>query len=618
MSRLLGKGSAFRRSINGVMIVAEEGIRESLTDQVLGPFLESLPYHHPEENGKIKCFLSLTRDPQGTVKLLEKLEPEPQEISIVITDLEAPVPKVFVHAGSQVLNALNYARENIGGTNVHSYITSAISQFGLSAWAGFLSSGSIEGQSFAQGVAMARLASLVTLVTEPVRELMEEISKMPDISVSLRSILLEILLKIPEIIRRSIDSAEADHPELSDLAEQLFDKTIGEYGWLIEKFSLIGFAVVHWNEVLSGYSHLFSLFIKLNEADKEFSKGVDSVTKDHNRVSETLERFQEDFSKHRPMMEDLADYSFLGGMAFFVGTLVQIVLDIINAIVMLVKFFWYGFTYSASSLFKIFSAPSNEQFFNLSSDFLSLFYTEVDLDELVEDTEEMIRQIIEFGYRLSNSFIENATEYGKAYGEFLMLVADNPFTLGSALVFEEHKASFTPSERLWWAIEQYFNLGRWFGPMIADFITMFFGGSGVISAASKVGKFDALSDVLRLGKYTTEKIQSLSKLTVVTKLLKLVPQKLGKLVTKWMEIIQEWVTPIVDRVMGLARKLPDPPNAKELEEIGETLQDAYDTLELYNFLVFIALISGLVGISDKDGAWLLELAIDLDKEPENP
>jgi hypothetical protein len=192
----------------------------------------------------------------------------------------------------------------------------------------------------------------------------------------------------------------------------------------------------------------------------------------------------------------------VGSVAFTVGTVYQIIYDIVDAFVQIIKYtgagigYLYGaardtLTAAATEPEAALAPASDETVLSLFSGFDVEAFLTTDLPMLIADLRTTALGIVD-------DFIENAHRYGEAAAEFLTRVLGQGAETTLSVLFDAYEASASVLDRMLYAVKQWFSLGTMLGPMIDDIVLMFCwgGASGVASAAAKLGKLDEIGDAL--------------------------------------------------------------------------------------------------------------------------
>jgi hypothetical protein len=257
-------------------------------------------------------------------------------------------------------------------------------------------------------------------------------------------------------------------------------------------------------------SYKDSRTVQFSEAKERFEKALFADLTSSDNISSTLKKFIEDAKKNKQSLKDLAiGGATVGSSAFIIGTVYQIIYDIINAFVTIVKYIVYGVQVAVT---KVYSAITEDTTLEpvIDKSVLTRFITEFDLSEfLTEDIPNMIEGLYEFATHLIDDFIKNAEKYGQMVGYYIREIVSGSVSGSMSLFFTPYDANASLSDRIVWSITQWFNMGTLLGPIIVDIVLLFCSGgtTGVISAASKFGKIDKIADVLKFTKYSEEVLE---------------------------------------------------------------------------------------------------------------
>jgi hypothetical protein len=306
-----------------------------------------------------------------------------------------------------------------------------------------------------------------------------------------------------------------------------------------------------------------------------------------------------DLQKHQSEIGSLiVGAPIVGGPLFIIGTLWQIIYDIVSALIMIAQ---YGY-HAVGGVYSYLTAPATDEETWAQTDegtMNSLFpsfdeaarkkFIDEDLPKIIEDIKAFVKPLME-------DFIINSKYYGQAVGDFiaekiLANTADGVFMVMTT-PYPSNGGFFS---KVWWVITQYFNFGAMLGPLIVD-VALFFcsgGVAGVFSAAAKIGKIDKLGDALRFTQRTADTIKATYHFTEI---INMIPARLKVILTELFEKLWNWVGNIVEQIKSVLRLVNDSlPAAKKLspdriDEYAEALDKWYDRVQLINLLVAIGLL----------------------------
>lgn len=347
-----------------------------------------------------------------------------------------------------------------------------------------------------------------------------------------------------------------------------------------ELYSYISFAQ---NIYMLNYPlDLYLASMKFNEA---FSKEFVSF----DNVKKSFSGILDDFKDH---YEDLGVISILSGaggvLAFIIGTIIQIIVDIVNAFVTVVQYAYYGVEYSI----KYISSTSVTEFPFVDPFLISSLIEKFDLDKfLSEDFPELIYLLKDFAFGIMKTFINEAESWGKSTARFIHYIISNSVAGTISFVFDKYDKSASIFQKIVWGYSQWYNLGTIFGPLIVDVILLFCSGgvSGIFSGVSKIGKIakvEKLSKVFRFDKYA----KILESLSIYNDIRKNIPSRLEKLIIEIFEKIWNSSGKLIDKIKDWIsssyRRSTNTNDLPHLDDVMKTFDTLYEKAEGINFFIF--------------------------------
>lgn len=375
-----------------------------------------------------------------------------------------------------------------------------------------------------------------------------------------------------------------DHRELFSKVQTKFSFLFDYLGNEIEEVPFLVRQSAEWLQD--------SYIVQLSDAKRSFEMSLAKEVVNLDSLGETFRALLKDTADHLEEFGALAIIgSTIGGAVFIVGTIFQIVYDIFNAFITIIKYAYYGAKYAISAtadLLKKGEQPAVDS--NVLASLISAF----DLQSfLTNDLPEIFWGTLEFAKSIADDFITNAHQYGKTTGEYINLMFQNSVSGVTSMLFDAYDHSASVAQKIWWSIKQWFNLGTMFGPIIVDIALLFCSGgvSGVVSAAAKLGKVDKIADVMRFTKVAGSTIEGLA---AYRQIVSRIPTRLSEIIYKLFQQLWDAAGGALDKIKDAMRKayemVSDKSELPEFEEIAESVQSLYDKAEGVNFFIAIILM----------------------------
>lgn len=332
-----------------------------------------------------------------------------------------------------------------------------------------------------------------------------------------------------------------------------------------------------------------SYVVQIKEANDSFNKSFEDEMWNLSNWRNTFTTFAESYWSHIEDLAVLASIGAVGGtLAFVVGTVVQIIIDIFNAFIMIIKYAYYGISYVVDRTSEAFQ----NTFTAIDPKIVESMQEPFDLDRfLSEDLYEMMSSVSEMAMGIIDSYIDNAEKWGKSVASFVHYGIANSVETVTSLMFETYNYSWNVLEKMWWGVRQWYKMGQLFGPLIVDIVLLFCSGgtSGVISAASKIGKLSKVNGVSKAFRFT-KWMDKLEKIDIYKDIIAKIPDRLIKLVKSLVERLWAAIGHAIDKIKGWiesAYKIAANKDLPPLEEVLESFQKLYDRVEGVNFFIFI-------------------------------
>ena len=282
----------------------------------------------------------------------------------------------------------------------------------------------------------------------------------------------------------------------------------------------------------------------------------------------------------------------IGQLPFLIGTVYQIVADLVMTFIDLIRYGIYGMRGLAGMIYGQLTAPATEESIppdpGLAEAFLSGFspakFLEEDLPAALTGLGEIVTQLVD-------NFVLHAADYGKTVGYYLGqgILAAGGGVLG--LITSGYPTTGGLVERIWWNVRQWFNVGTVLGPVLVDVVLLFCSGgaSGIFSAATKIGKLGKVQDAFRFlgrGKVVADKM-----LEVARQALR-IPDRLRELLERLLRQAYAVTSRVSDLTATLlksaALRFGIDFEADDALAIGRQLDTVYDVAGASHFALSIA------------------------------
>jgi len=360
-----------------------------------------------------------------------------------------------------------------------------------------------------------------------------------------------------------------------------------------------------FNQQLQTQLYIFELVKKLAVAKNQFESSMAVSFGD-----ETLKKlFGPEGNKIRQNSGKIGELAvsgaLFGQLPFLIGTIYQIIYDIINTIIQVVKFAYW----SLSGIFSYLMTPSEDEEENhivADKSVLEMFLFDFNLENFFfEDVPNLIKLFAEMAQAAIDSFIEHASEYGTAVGKIIsdgvIFIVDGALSL----MTKSYPKKPTILNRLIWNATQWFNIGALLGPIIVDIALMVCsgGGTGIFSAAAKLGKVGKIGDFFRFVGKTKNLIE---KAAFFSKWKKIIPKALEELIEKILRQMWALIGEVRDTFMFVIKfvnaKLGDVLKKRDIDKIAEKLDMWYDIaslIHLFGALVFMFIGGPAAKVNEK-------------------
>jgi hypothetical protein len=334
-------------------------------------------------------------------------------------------------------------------------------------------------------------------------------------------------------------------------------------------------------------------------AKREFEEQIYYTVASPENLKKIAGGMFEDLSKHSEELIVLAIAAPTIGLSYFIlGTVWQIIYDIVSAIVMIAQLGYYA----VGGIYSYLTAPevNTEDWANMDEETMNSLFPSFDEEArtkfINEDLPKIIEDIRAFTRPLMADFIHQPRYYGQMVGDFiaeniLANTVDGAFWLLTT-PYPKNEGFFS---KLWWVIKQYFNLGAMLGPIIVDIVLLFCSGgaSGVFSGAAKLGKVDKVSDILR---YTQRSVDAIKSASRYTQIIEMIPLRLRTKIFELFERLWMWVADIVEVIKDVFKfvnnKLPEAKRlpTENIDELARLFDKWNDRLQIAGLVAALGLL----------------------------
>jgi len=455
---------------------------------------------------------------------------------------------------------------------------------------------------------LVHLSQLVSIVMSPVYDLVNNLKGLNILSMAetyFESIITELVVQVESTINEANDDPENPMNQilffnqaesfLEDFKKQYFDTYFGN-------LILSDTNLEYLNDCLQ-YYFKDNLFMKYWDAKNKFDEALINSLTNTDNLDATVIGFIEDFKKNKEQLTDMAlGGAIMGSACFTIGTIYQIIYDIVNTIVQLVKYSLAFLQYLGGEVLEALQSVEEEDNSHpYDVNIISSFFPSFDVNKfLSEDLKPLVYGLRDLVLNILDNFIINASEYGTMAGNFMHHIAQKSISGVLKLIFKPYDQNASFLDRLWWVVTSYFNIGTILGPIIVDLILLICSGGtlGVVSATAKFGKIAKVDKLFRFAKESAEGLQNLKLFTTLDKM---IPAKLRALISKllddlWAAIGSAWdaVKSIIERgksyITIAYNELKNTDGLPSLDSILKTIDNFYDGASLINFVISLYLI----------------------------
>ncbi len=351
-----------------------------------------------------------------------------------------------------------------------------------------------------------------------------------------------------------------------------------------------------FNSYLKEKKEMFDFLMKMSKAKTTFESnmlqamGSEAITQIFGAEGSRL------YKNSGKYAELMIGGGLFGSIPFLIGTVYQIIYDIINLIINLVWYAGKGIQGVLAWILSLGHKPAQDQI-SADKDLLKMLIFDFDLKKFFsKDLPSIFSLLLKFTKKAVNSFIDHAAEYGQTVGKFL---GNGLVKIGSGalqLITKGYPKKPNLMDRFIWLVKQWFNIGCLLGPIIVDIVLMFCSGgtTGIFSAAAKMGKLGKLGEAARFAGKAGESVKSL---TVFSKVGELIPKKLNDLIETLINqlwAITSYANDVLKTFVAWASKSKgDVLTQDDLVKFGEKLDQWFTIASFVN--LFAALAYMIIG-----------------------
>jgi hypothetical protein len=443
---------------------------------------------------------------------------------------------------------------------------------------------------------MQRVASLIALV------LGEEGST------SVLSGFLRLFASLLEADARTVlTGSGAESLSFESASSSFLDALRKEFGWFFDALPTTPLGESYLlQQMLTSLAG--SRVLRMAQAKQEFELAfIGSLLSAESLGSVFSENLAELQVRSSQLVDLAAGGAIVGTIAFSIGTIYQIIYDIIDTFIQIITYGAQGIGYlygvAKDTLMEepadALAPAADSVIADLFPPFDVATFLSEDLPTLVAEIESVVSEIIE-------DFIDHASEYGESAAEHLTKALGSATSTMFDALFEPYDESASLLDRMLYVIEQWFRVGTTLGPLLVDIglLVCSGGSSGVVSAATKLGKLDkAWSTIVS----TARSIEAVKKLPAYARIAGIFARnaKLTTTITKVFDRLWNAVGPAADQVKDMIDAMYDAnPGAADWPdalEVAQWIDKWYDRASTINFFVGILVLLSAQGEVDSDG-----------------
>lgn len=396
----------------------------------------------------------------------------------------------------------------------------------------------------------------------------------------------------------------------ADHSEQLFDLVTSHFSWFLDYLPAHDLAISFLIEQMQAY-YADSRFLKMVVAHERFKQAIAESLLSKDNLSKILLGNVDSLQKNQQQIGELViGGAFVGTTAFVIGTVYQIIFDIVNAFVQIIKYGGKGLNYAYQAISDAVTAEPEEGLIEASPSLISEIFPPFDTDKFISETlPTLLEDLYSFTTGIIDDFIGNAEKYGQMVGDYLASTLGKALSGALNFFLEKYDSNASMLQRLWYVIRQWFRAGALIGPILVDIALLFCSGglAGPASAAAKIGKIDKLGDALKFAKVGTKTFTQLSHFQSI---IKKIPRRMIKVIQELIEQLWRVVGPVLNQVKGWFAKahkaLEGRDNLPDMETVAEMIDNWYGRCATLNF--FIAIVVMFTGQGEVNSKGQLTLA----------
>lgn len=458
-----------------------------------------------------------------------------------------------------------------------------------------IESGKLVADTWQRSEGILRFLSYFETLITPVIEILDNLPKGLDfgaVEETLRNSFQNVLISETAKLLKSDKEEEL---KFSDHADVLYERITGQFSWFLNALPAHDLAAAFFIEQVK-LRYADSRMLQMVVANEKFKIAIGTSLLSKDNLSDMLRGNAEAAMKNQQQIGDVAiGGAIVGSTAFVIGTIYQIIFDIVNAFVQIIKYSFKGLNYAYQQASDYLTAePLDESLAEADPLILGEIFPPIDIEEFLTVTvPEIFSGVVEFASGVIDDFLVNAEKYGKLVGDYLASAMGKTVETALHLFLEKYNPNASILERIWYVIKQWFNAGALLGPILVDIALLFCSGglAGPVSAATKIAKIDKLSDVFRFAKVGSK---ALGKFTHLNTIIKKIPPRLVKVVDRLLEQLWQVVGPALNQVkewMVLAHKsLKGQKELPDLKALSEMVDNWYSRCSTLNFLIAIVLL----------------------------
>ena len=597
-------GDSSTQDLNGIRFICDDPLAAELV-ALLRQTLTALPQPGKFENAYLDSTVFVSGDPDFDpnvapgdmeVCLLIKLDAEKQTAE--------PGVDLDILAGRKWRQLLQACLATPADANASKYLDLFVQAFPEDSLNLLSQDGALRGLGFSEAVGFLQFIQAVNISLSPLASIARLAGSPILTSPLVDSYCATFDRSLSQAVEQEISAKEYTPLDLFAQQVILLADLQSSSGWFLGSLPIFGFAAVFFLGELAGLIDA-SEVVKLSNAMIEFKTALAEKLASQPNLSKIAAGFQADLDKYGQELKDLVvGGTVVGGVAFIVGTIYQVIYDIINAFVQLIIYAAQGVGYLYDLAWKKLHTPPGAPLVPASPEVVSSWFADFDVKGFINhDLPAMRDGLAAFVRSLMDDFIANAREYGAMTGDYIAGGLSGALGFSIETLFEKYDPNASVLERIAYVVRQYFNLGTALGPVLVDIILFFCSGgeSTVLSAAVKLSKTEEVAAAFRFVQRGAEAIRALAHYEQITARLKGFT-RLIELIQGLFERLWNAVGPAVwqvtDWIKAACEAMPSGGKKVDVEKIVKMVEHWYERCSTLNFFVGIMLL--LIGTSEID------------------